>query len=126
MTSEPFARIVELADDAFEAILAINHATMVMDAGIPAPVMCQVLGDLKVATGSGLAQALSQLARGLESTLANYVVYQDDGTDPVQAVAQAVDALVGAASDAQRIGRKLNEAQSAIAGQGYRGGAIRS
>jgi hypothetical protein len=120
MTNGPSLRIVQHADDAYEAIRAINHATIALDGGIPAPIVYQVLGNLKTAGGYGLAQALEQLAGGLGRSLAGYDVYEDDGSDPARTIAHAVDELLRAAADARRVGEYVDRAQSAIAGQGYR------
>lgn len=124
MSTERVPGIVQHADDAYEAIRAINHATIATDADIPAPTLYQVLGNLKTAGGYGLAQALEQLARGLGRSLATHEVYEDDGSDPVVAVARAVDALLLAAVDARLVGERLDEAQTAVARQGYRGHSV--
>lgn len=112
---------VELdAQAAYEAIRSINHTTIFIGDGIPAPVVYRVLGFLQSAGGHGLAQALGQIARGLERSLATYDVYEDDGRDPVDSVAHAVNALTDAARLLQRIGPLLDVAQAAISRQGYR------
>lgn len=108
------------AQTAYEAIRSINHATIFSGDGIPAPVVYRVLGFLQSAGGYGLAQALGQLARGLERSLATYDVCEDDGRDPVDSVAHAVNALTDAAELLQRVGPLLDDAQAAISRQGYR------
>lgn len=108
------------AQEAYEAIRSINHATIFTGDGIPAPVVYRVLGYLQSAGGYGLAQALGQLACGLERSLSTHDVYEDDGRDPADAVAHAVNALTGAAALLQRVGALLDDAQAAIARQGYR------
>lgn len=108
------------AQDAYEAIRSINHATVFTGDGIPAPVVYRVLGFLQSAGGYGMAQALGQLARGLERSLSTYDVYEDDGRDPVDSVAHAVNALTDAADLLQGVGPLLDDAQAAISGQGYR------
>ena len=106
--------------DAYEAIRSINHATIFTGDGIPAPVVYRVLGFLQSAAGYGMAQALGQLARGLERSLSTFDVYEDDGRDPVDSVAHAVNALTDAADLLQHVGPLLDNAQAAISRQGYR------
>lgn len=107
------------ADAASEAIRSINHQTIFTGDGIPAPVIYRVLGNLQSAAGHGLSQALRQLAAGLERSLATHDVYEDDGRDPRQSVANAVAALTEAAGLAGQIGPMLESAQAEIARQGY-------
>jgi hypothetical protein len=106
-----------LADDAAEAIRAINHLTLA--ARLPAPEVYRILGNLK-GVGDRLPQALTQLASGLGRSLNEYPVTQDDGGDPVQAVATATDHLTRAAQLAAELGVELDLAQAAISHQGYR------
>lgn len=108
------------AEAAYEAIRSINHFTIFTGNGIPAPVLYRVLGELKTANGYGLNQALDQLAHGLERSLATYDIYEDDGRDPQESVDAAAEALRQAADLANEIGGFLDQAQSAIARQGYR------
>ena len=108
------------AQEAYEAIRSINHATIFTGDGIPAPVVYRVLGFLQSSGGYGMAQALGQLARGLERSLSTYDVYEDDGRDPADSVAHAVSALSDAAELLQRVGPLLDDAQAAISRQGYR------
>ena len=108
------------AQEAYEAIRRINHATIFTGNGIPAPVVYRVLGFLQSAGGYGMAQALGQLARGLERSLSTYDVCEDDRRDPVVSVEAAVSALEAAAQLVAQVGPLLDVAQSAIAGQGYR------
>lgn len=108
------------AEAAYEAIRSINHTTIFTGKGIPAPVVYRVLGFLQSAGGYGLAQALGQLARGLERSLATYDVYEDHGRDPCDSVAHAVNTLTDAALLLQRVGPLLDAAQAAISRQGYR------
>jgi len=115
--------VVEMAETAFEAVRRINHIT---GGPIMAPLLYQVLGNLKL-VGPGLEQALRQLGDGLDASLdrAGYVVYEDDGRDPAESVATAVGHLVAAAEAAEQLGWHLERAQGAINRQGYRtvGGA---
>ena len=108
------------AQNAYEAIRSINHATIFTGDGIPAPVVYRVLGFLQSAAGYGMAQALGQLARGLERSLSTFDVYEDDGRDPADSVAHAVNALTDAADLLQHVGPLLDNAQAAISRQGYR------
>lgn len=111
------------AQDAYEAIRSINHATVFTGDGIPAPVVYRVLGFLQSAGGYGMAQALGQLARGLERSLSTYDVCEDDDRDPADSVAHAVNALNDATDLLQRVGSLLDNAQAAISRQGYRAAA---
>ena len=116
MTDNETPTAVARADDAYEAIRALNHATL-GGANLPAPVVYDVLGNLK-GVGHLLPQALNQLARGLGRSLEEYDVY-DDGGEPLQSVATAADHLTEAARLAVALGVALEAAQSAIAQQGY-------
>ncbi|GAA1772171.1 hypothetical protein [Agromyces humatus] len=117
MTDDEIPTAVARADDAYEAVRALNHATLATT--LPAPVVYDVLGNLK-GVGHMLPQALNQMARGLGKSLEEYDVYEDGGGDPVQSVAAAVDHLTEAARLAAALGVALEAAQSAITGQGYR------
>ena len=111
------ARVVQNADDAYEAIRSINHKTF--GGAMPAPLLYDVLGSLK-GVGHLLPQALRQLAAGLGRSLDAYDVYEDDNRDPVQSGATATDHLTRAAALAAHLGIELDLAKSAIAGQGFR------
>ena len=106
--------------DAYEAIRSINHATIFTGDGIPAPVVYRVLGFLQSAAGYGMAQALGQLARGLERSLSTFDVYEDDGRDPADSVAHAVNALTDAADRRHPVGPLGANAQAARSRQGER------
>lgn len=110
------------AQDAFEAIRRINRTTIFTADGIPAPVVYRMLSFLHSAGGYGLAQALGQLARGLERSLATHDLHEDDGRDPAESVADAVNAITDAIALLQRVGPLLDDAQAAISRQGYRSG----
>lgn len=116
-TDDETPEVVKRADDAYEAIRAINHLTMW--AKLPAPLVYLILGNLK-GVGNMLPQALGQLSSGLGRSLDEYEVYEDDGGDPVQRTAVAVDHLRRAAELAQELGVELERAQGAISRQGYR------
>lgn len=112
--------VVVDAEAAYEAIRSINHRTIWLSDGLPAPVVYWVLAELKSALGYGAQQALGQLARGLAASLDHYDVCEDDGRDPRVSVEAAVSALEAAAQLIAQVGPLLDAAQSAIAGQGYR------
>lgn len=108
--------VIQRADDAYEAIRAINHLT-INARSLPAPLVYSVLGNLKAL---GLEQACQQLASGLGKSLDTHDVYEDDGGDPVQSIATATDHLTRAAALAAQLGEELAQAQNAINRQGYK------
>jgi len=108
--------IVDLADDAHQAIRAISHATI--HAPVPAPVLYEVLGSLKQ-LGPGLHQALGQLGDALAQSPAAYRVYEDDGADPHASITACRAALTAATAHAAHLGDLLEAAQQRIARQGY-------
>lgn len=108
--------IVEEADAIYESVRAICHSSRTH----PAPTVYRVLGNLKGAAGPMLAQALRQLASGLERSLSEYDVYEDDGRDPVDSIDMANAHLLEAATLADLLGESLAKAQSAISHQGVR------
>lgn len=110
--SEETPAVVQEADAIYESVRAICHDSRTH----PAPMMYRVLGNLKGATGCMLAQALNQLAAGLE----RFDVYEDDGRNPAESVAAAAGHMRLAAHLASELGDHLSEAQNAIARQGYR------
>jgi hypothetical protein len=116
MTDDQVPEVVEQAEYAYEAVRRINHLT---GGPMPAPLVYQVLGNLKM-VGHSLPQALRQLGEGLLASLDTYDVYEDDDRDPVISVATAWDHLTQAAELAAQLGRHLEQAQSAISRQGYR------
>ncbi|HEY3263306.1 MAG TPA: hypothetical protein VGJ95_24040 [Pseudonocardiaceae bacterium] len=116
MTGDEWPEVVEQAEAAYEAIRRINHIT---GGPIPAPLLYQVLGNLKL-LGHSLPQALLQLGDGLVASLGRSDVYEDDGRDPTVSVATAQDHLERAAELAAQVGEHLERAQSAISRQGYR------
>lgn len=107
------------AEAAYEAIRSINHRTIWLSDGLPAPAVYWVLAELKSALGYSAQQALEQVGRGLAQSLDHYEVYEDDGREPSSSVDAAGAALRAAADLAGQIG-VLDAAQLAIAGQGYR------
>ena len=112
--------VVVDAEAAYEAIRSINHRTIWLSDGLPAPAVYWVLAELKSALGYGAQQALEQVGRGLVQSLDHYEVYEDDGRDPSRSVEAAAAALQAAADLAGQIGALLDAAQGAIANQGHR------
>ncbi|WP_020393448.1 hypothetical protein [Kribbella catacumbae] len=111
MSDDP---LVQHADDAYEAVRALNHGTF---RTIPAPLAYSLLGNLNN-VGYGISQLTEQIATGLEGSLTEYDVY-DNNRDPAESVATAASLLRSAAVHAKEIGRLLSEAQTAINLQGY-------
>jgi len=114
------ASLAELADDAYEAVRAINHRTVTRPP-LFAPVVYDLLGNLKQ-LGYALDQALGQLVTCLGASLeiTGYEVYEDDGSNPALSV-HAAQALLAMASDCARdLAGDLEDAQSQLARQGYR------
>ena len=114
--TEEGERVAGWPEVAYEAIRAINHLTG--HGPIPAPTVCRILGDLK-GVGHLLPQALEQLRRGLQASLAAFDVY-DHRRDPAESVTDAVALLARAARKAGDLGQLLEDAQAAISDQGYR------
>jgi hypothetical protein len=115
MSDQP--AVVDDADEAYEIIKSIARRTY--GGSIPAPVIYALVGNLKSAGGYTLAEALANMARGLQASLTTHDVYDDDG-DPTANADQAAAELRAAAKLAEQIGRHLDAAQSAINRQGYR------
>jgi hypothetical protein len=106
--------LVQYADDAYEAIRALNHRTW---RAIPAPLAYGLLGNLNN-LGYGLEQLFLQLSHGLARSLTEYDVY-DHNRDPAESVRVANKAMWTAARYAHEIGVLLSTAQTAINQQGY-------
>lgn len=114
----PDPAVIQATENSYEATRAINH--YLLGSRTPAPLVYELLGNLKHSGGHGLEQVLHQLASGLSNSLTAFNVYEDDeATDPAESVTRATNALNEAASLATRIGNLLGIAQNAIAGQGY-------
>ena len=113
--------LTQHADDVYEAIRAMNHATIAAGPGhsLPAPVVYQLLGNLNNA-GYGLAQLLHQLEAALAASLTDYHVY-DRNRDPSESLAIVGQALRAAAHHAHELGDLLAAAQTAINLQGHDG-----
>lgn len=114
--SDESPAVVQEADAIYESVRAICH----MSYTHPAPTVYKVLGNLKGAAGPMLAQALTQLAAGLERSLSEFDVYEYEDKDPAQSVATAAHHMRAAAALAEQLGAHLADAQVAINGQGYR------
>jgi hypothetical protein len=108
--------LVQHADNACEAIRALNHGTY---RTLPAPLVYDLLGNLNN-VGYGLEQLLGQISTGLTRSLTDYDVY-DRNREPAESVAIANDAMHTAAQLAHDIGALLAAAQTAINSQGYNG-----
>jgi hypothetical protein len=108
-------KLVQCADDAYEAIRALNHGTR---RTIPAPLAYSLLGNLRC-LGVALSQLADQIDAGLRSSLTTYDVYDED-RDPATSVELAGLDLTRAASHANDMAWRFGRAQQAIAAQGYR------
>jgi hypothetical protein len=117
MSTDGTPPATEHAEQVYEGLRAINHDTV--NASLPAPVVYDILGNLK-GIGWLLPQALTQLAAGLGRSLNEYDVREDDGGDPIQNIATATDHLTRAALLAEQLGEELATAQNILSGQGYR------
>ena len=115
MSDQP--AIVDDADEAYDSIKSIARRSS--GGSIPAPVVYALLGNLKSAGGYTLAEALENIAGGLQHSLKTHDVY-DEGGDAAANVDQATAELRAAAKLAGQIGRHLDAAQSVINRQGYR------
>lgn len=113
------AEVVTEAHVAAEAIRAINHATITRKPALPAPHLYPVLAELS-RVGHGLQQALVQLGDHLAESVSNYELYQCDGTDPADATAAAMILLSLGSQYASQLALTVDQAESAIAAQGYR------
>src|SRR4051794_32030193 len=70
-------QLVKHADNAYQAIRALNHQTY---RSIPAPLAYSMLGNLR-SLGVALSQLADQIDAGLRSSLITYDLY-DDNRDP--------------------------------------------
>lgn len=102
---------------AMQATRAMAHLTL--GAVTPAPVVYDVLGDLKQVAWR-LAEVSANLSAGLAASLGQFEAYQDDGSDPQAAVVAAQAALAQAVASAQALSAAFEAAQGAIAQQGFR------
>lgn len=100
------------ADDAAEAVRALNHATL-NPADHTVGGVYRIVGDL-ASTQHRLRQAVDQLARILNARVEHGVLGHDHGDDPCGSVAAAADALVAAAGLASSCGDRLDAAHAAL------------
>lgn len=110
------ARIVAQSEEAYEAVRAICHLPFM---SIPGPVVYDVLGNLKL-VGGLLRQVCEQISDGLDSSLDDYEVYEDDCVDPSLRVAETRLHLAVAALLATDLGEELSKAQMSVTRQGFR------
>ncbi len=106
----------QLAQAAYQSVRSINHLT-ISGKAIPAPELYAMLGNFKC-LGHALDQVLRQLAHCLASSLNTYAVYEDDGGNPEESVAYAMDSMREAAFHAEKLGMLLDGAQDDISRQG--------
>lgn len=111
-------KLTEVADEVYENVRAINHAT-IGPSVLAAPTVYAVAGSLKAA-GFGLEQALGQLAAALLRSLDVLEVTEDDGADPAPRAQAAAGAMREAAQHAAAMGHLLERAQQSISRQAYR------
>ncbi|WP_433718626.1 hypothetical protein [Microbacterium laevaniformans] len=112
--------LVAHADDAFDAVRAMNHGTIWESQYVAPPTPYRLLGNLSTAGGHGLAQLLGQLADRLDESAARDDLYDAEGGDPGLAAATAVALLRDSAERARAVGVLLDRAQSAVASVGVR------
>jgi hypothetical protein len=86
-------QVVGWPEAAYESVRAINHLTC-NGLPIPAPVVFDVLGNLK-GVGHLLPQALRQLTAGLVASSEAFDVY-DHNDEPSESVAKAREAMLAA------------------------------
>ena len=109
----------EVADELYEGVRELSVA--VMGRAVPAPELYGILGNLKFAGGYFLGELLGRLADGIERSVDEFEVYEDDGGNPVERAAMAASMLEGAAAHAAKVAECLEAAHSAIARQGHHG-----
>jgi hypothetical protein len=115
-----YKRAEAVKDDAnkvYDAMRAICHD---MPHPVSAPTVYSLTGNLKLAAGYMLQEALVSMASGLERSLIDLDNYSTDDSDPAAAVAEAIGYLKKAATLAGHIGNELSSAQTAINRVGYR------
>jgi len=121
LAAEERPTLGQYAEHAYEAVRAINHATITRPP-LLAPVVYEILGNLKQ-LGYALDQALGQISVGLAASLEApglYEVYEADGSDPavsVEAARAAIGIACGAADD---LATSIEYAQGQLTWQGYR------
>ena len=118
MTDHVQPSLVDLGEQAAEAIRALNHRT-VFD-NVPGYVQYDLLGELHSVV-TRLADLTANLSRGLFKSLEEHDVYEDDGGDPADRVAAAREHLGNAGMLATRLSFELERAQEALRLQGSHG-----
>ncbi|MGL5824780.1 MAG: hypothetical protein ACRCYU_08180 [Nocardioides sp.] len=111
------AELAAQSCDVYDLLRVITHTTAANT--LPGPVAFIVLGHLK-GLGWLLPQTLQQLGDGLARSLSYYEVYEQDGTEPGERVAQARAFLADAAAHAADFGYLMDQAQQAISNQRHR------
>jgi hypothetical protein len=111
-------RVAGWPELAYQCVRSINHLTS-RGHPVPAPLLYEILGNLK-GVGHLLPQALDQLGAGLGRSLEEIDVDDEPGREPVVSVAQARELMAAAARAAGELGESLEQAQAALATQGYR------
>jgi hypothetical protein len=109
--------IVSLANEVDENLRALCHLTQA-PSPVPAPLLYDITGNLKLAIGSRLGDLCNQLRFGLERSLTTHDVY-DRNRDPLTSVTMAGNHLLNAERLARELGEALSQAQVAINLQGY-------
>jgi len=110
--------VKEDANKAYDAMRAICHD---LPHNVSAPTVYSLTGNLKLASGYILRDALAGMVSGLSRSLIDLDNYSnDDSETPAVAIAKANAHLEKAAALAAQIGDELSAAQVAINNVGYR------
>jgi len=110
----------DVTDDANDVYDSMRAMVRAMPSNNPGPYAYRILGNLKLAGGSMLRDALNKMSDGLSRSLIDFDNYMDDKSDPAAAVLKAKEHLARAARFAEMVGQELEMAQSEIASLGYR------
>lgn len=109
--------VKEDANTVYDAVRAICHD---MPYPVSAPTVYSLTGNLKLAAGYTMQEALIAMAGGLDQSLIDLDNYSTDETTPANSIAEANVHLRKAAALAGQIGNELSLAQVAINNVGYR------
>lgn len=109
----------EIGNGLFDGTGELSRA--VHGRAVPAPELYEILGNLEGAGGYLLAELLGRLADGIQKSVAEYEVYEDDVGNPGGRAKLTAMLLREAAAHAKHICLCLEAAHSEIAGQGHRG-----
>ena len=112
----------QIGDELFDGMRELSVA--ILGRAVPGPELYTILGNLEAAGGYSLGELLGRLATGLERSVDEYAVYEDDGSDPAHRVRLAAALLREAGSHARRVALCLEAAHVEIAGQGHRGRTV--